>query len=143
MTALPYFIAVSDGASIRTIHPPALGEHRAAVEAAIASALGPPPGPSNFAAFGSPMLPVDEKWPQPEPVWPRPVYDVMGISPEEVSAQVAHKPGPATTDMLTQGEIARVQGFTGDTCTVCQGFSMRRNGTCLLCVDCGATTGCS
>lgn len=38
---------------------------------------------------------------------------------------------------------ARDQGFTGDICTRCQGCRMRRNGACLLCADCGETSGCS
>lgn len=39
--------------------------------------------------------------------------------------------------------VARAQGYTGDTCTSCSGVRMRRNGSCLVCDDCGTTTGCS
>ncbi len=35
------------------------------------------------------------------------------------------------------------QGFTGDQCSECGSIKMKRNGSCLLCVDCGETTGCS
>lgn len=38
---------------------------------------------------------------------------------------------------------AREQGYTGDACPACGGFKMVRNGSCLLCTDCGTTTGCS
>lgn len=38
---------------------------------------------------------------------------------------------------------ARQLGFTGDQCSGCQSFTMVRNGTCLKCETCGATTGCS
>jgi hypothetical protein len=38
---------------------------------------------------------------------------------------------------------AREAGFSGDVCERCQGSRMRRNGSCLLCSDCGETTGCS
>jgi hypothetical protein len=39
---------------------------------------------------------------------------------------------------------ARMQnGYTGDACTACGNFNMRRSGTCLLCDVCGTTTGCS
>ena len=38
---------------------------------------------------------------------------------------------------------ARQQGFTGDTCSNCGSLKMKRNGSCLLCVDCGETSGCS
>ncbi len=38
---------------------------------------------------------------------------------------------------------ARAQGFTGDNCGTCGGMKMVRNGSCLKCMDCGGTTGCS
>ena len=38
---------------------------------------------------------------------------------------------------------AVAQGFTGDPCENCQSLRMVRNGSCLKCVDCGETTGCS
>ncbi len=34
-------------------------------------------------------------------------------------------------------------GYTGDVCTECQSMTMVRNATCLKCMTCGATTGCS
>lgn len=38
---------------------------------------------------------------------------------------------------------AREAGYTGDICPDCQSMTMVRNGTCLKCTTCGATTGCS
>lgn len=38
---------------------------------------------------------------------------------------------------------AMMQGYTGDMCMECQNFTMVRNGTCLKCDTCGATSGCS
>jgi ribonucleoside-diphosphate reductase alpha chain len=38
---------------------------------------------------------------------------------------------------------AREQGFTGDPCPECGHFTLVRNGACLKCQTCGATTGCS
>jgi ribonucleoside-diphosphate reductase alpha chain len=38
---------------------------------------------------------------------------------------------------------ARIKGYEGDPCTSCQQFTLVRNGTCLKCVSCGATSGCS
>jgi ribonucleoside-diphosphate reductase alpha chain len=38
---------------------------------------------------------------------------------------------------------ARMQGFTGEACGECGNFTLVRNGTCLKCDTCGATTGCS
>src|SRR5208337_4547979 len=34
-------------------------------------------------------------------------------------------------------------GYTGDSCPECGNFTLARNGTCLKCATCGATTGCS
>jgi ribonucleoside-diphosphate reductase alpha chain len=39
--------------------------------------------------------------------------------------------------------MARERGFTGDICDECGSSQMVRNGTCLKCNACGATTGCS
>jgi ribonucleoside-diphosphate reductase alpha chain len=40
-------------------------------------------------------------------------------------------------------ESARIQGYEGDPCPVCGHLTMVRNGTCLKCMTCGSTTGCS
>ncbi|MGB3389577.1 MAG: vitamin B12-dependent ribonucleotide reductase, partial [Pseudaminobacter sp.] len=36
-----------------------------------------------------------------------------------------------------------MQGYTGNSCSECQNFTMVRNGTCEKCDTCGATSGCS
>jgi ribonucleoside-diphosphate reductase alpha chain len=38
---------------------------------------------------------------------------------------------------------ARVKGYEGDACGECGNFTLVRNGTCLKCDTCGATSGCS
>jgi len=38
---------------------------------------------------------------------------------------------------------ARAKGYEGDACHDCGNFTMVRNGTCLKCDSCGATSGCS
>lgn len=38
---------------------------------------------------------------------------------------------------------AKLQGYEGDACGDCGNFTMVRNGTCLKCNTCGATSGCS
>lgn len=48
--------------------------------------------------------------------------------------------------MSAKGESsrqARLQGYEGDSCGECGNFTMVRNGTCLKCNTCGATSGCS
>ncbi len=38
---------------------------------------------------------------------------------------------------------ARTKGYEGDPCPECNQFTMVRNGSCLKCVSCGSTSGCS
>jgi ribonucleoside-diphosphate reductase alpha chain len=38
---------------------------------------------------------------------------------------------------------ARLKGYEGDSCAECGNFTLVRNGTCLKCDTCGATSGCS
>ncbi len=40
-------------------------------------------------------------------------------------------------------EIAKQQGYTGSMCGGCGSFKLKRNGSCEVCLDCGATSGCS
>ena len=40
-------------------------------------------------------------------------------------------------------QVAKQQGFAGDPCLSCQAMMLVRNGTCLKCMNCGATSGCS
>lgn len=54
---------------------------------------------------------------------------------EKAVAQVAVAPSKIA--------IAKQQGFTGSMCSGCGSFKMKRNGSCEVCLDCGATSGCS
>jgi ribonucleoside-diphosphate reductase alpha chain len=38
---------------------------------------------------------------------------------------------------------AKMQGYEGDPCGECGNFTLVRNGTCMKCNTCGATSGCS
>ncbi len=40
-------------------------------------------------------------------------------------------------------EQARIKGYAGDACGECGNFTLTRNGSCLKCETCGATSGCS
>ena len=40
-------------------------------------------------------------------------------------------------------QAAREKGYTGDPCPECGHLTLVRNGACLKCQTCGATTGCS
>jgi len=43
----------------------------------------------------------------------------------------------------SQIELARLQGFTGAMCSGCGSLRVKANGSCEVCLDCGATSGCS
>mgnify|MGYP000285894617 FL=1 len=49
----------------------------------------------------------------------------------------------AALETLSRREVSQAKGFTGDPCHECGVFTMVRNGTCLRCNTCGATSGCS
>lgn len=46
----------------------------------------------------------------------------------------------STTTLVQE---ARMKGYEGEACHTCQQFTMVRNGSCLKCASCGATSGCS
>ncbi|MAF47168.1 MAG: vitamin B12-dependent ribonucleotide reductase [Rhodospirillales bacterium] len=46
-------------------------------------------------------------------------------------------------DRIDEVREARMKGYEGDACDDCGNFTLVRNGTCLKCVTCGATSGCS
>ncbi len=45
--------------------------------------------------------------------------------------------------VAVQAQIARLKGYEGDVCRECGSFTLVRNGSCLKCETCGATSGCS
>ncbi|RPI66961.1 MAG: vitamin B12-dependent ribonucleotide reductase, partial [Ignavibacteriales bacterium] len=49
----------------------------------------------------------------------------------------------AGNGQTTKIKQAIERGYTGDICTECQSLTMVRNGTCLKCMTCGSTSGCS
>ena len=49
----------------------------------------------------------------------------------------------ATEVRLERIRAARIKGYEGDSCEECGNFTLIRNGTCLKCDTCGATSGCS
>jgi len=79
-----------------------------------------------------------------------PMAEVHAIA---VGQRAAAARGPARTgpverglageDMARAMEEARLKGYEGELCPECGQLTMVRNGTCLKCLSCGATTGCS
>lgn len=50
---------------------------------------------------------------------------------------------PKIADTLLSGESAKASGYTGNVCDLCGSSRMRIAGHCMVCEDCGETTGCS
>ena len=73
-----------------------------------------------------------------------------GVSRGFVRGTIAAAPSGLMAKAVAPGEDrmsrireAKVKGYEGDSCPECGNFTMVRNGTCLKCVTCGATSGCS
>ncbi|OGJ57982.1 ribonucleoside-diphosphate reductase, adenosylcobalamin-dependent [Candidatus Peribacteria bacterium RIFCSPHIGHO2_01_FULL_55_13] len=67
----------------------------------------------------------------------------LGASVDEKTAVETEKAVADVAAAPTKIEIAKQQGFTGSMCSGCGSFKMKRNGSCEVCLDCGATSGCS
>jgi ribonucleoside-diphosphate reductase alpha chain len=61
----------------------------------------------------------------------------------ELRADLALTNEEYTDDLALASRLARVRGYEGDPCSECGQFTLVRGGTCLRCVSCGATSGCS
>jgi ribonucleoside-diphosphate reductase alpha chain len=81
------------------------------------------------------MIPVDTV-----PVLPlgAPIHTARAAAPLSGGSGAA-----VETRALSASEVAKLKGYEGDPCGDCGQFTMVRNGTCLKCVTCGTTTGCS
>jgi len=53
------------------------------------------------------------------------------------------EPTKSVTGVAEKRAEARMKGYVGEACPECANFTLVRNGTCLKCETCGATTGCS
>jgi ribonucleoside-diphosphate reductase alpha chain len=50
---------------------------------------------------------------------------------------------PKKQSTPSKAEEARIKGYEGESCTNCSQFTLVRNGSCLKCITCGETSGCS
>jgi len=50
---------------------------------------------------------------------------------------------PPSADLSQRRTQAQLQGYTGDQCSNCNSMRMKVSGHCMVCEDCGTTTGCS
>jgi ribonucleoside-diphosphate reductase alpha chain len=67
-----------------------------------------------------------------------------GLAEALAVESVAASSVTGTADLrLERLREARLKGYEGDSCGECGNFTLVRNGTCLKCATCGATSGCS
>jgi ribonucleoside-diphosphate reductase alpha chain len=77
---------------------------------------------------------------------PEPAFEPPAAAPATARAAMPVSGGSgglAPAKALSASEMARLKGYEGDSCGDCGQFTMVRNGTCLKCITCGTTTGCS
>ncbi|MFZ9415184.1 MAG: vitamin B12-dependent ribonucleotide reductase, partial [Alphaproteobacteria bacterium] len=67
----------------------------------------------------------------------------IGFAIETLEAPAPSMQAAPAPDAATRVREAKILGFTGDSCGDCGSMKMVRNGTCVKCIDCGSTTGCS
>jgi ribonucleoside-diphosphate reductase alpha chain len=74
-----------------------------------------------------------------------------GVDPEfalntlvpETAPSTEQTAAPVATMAMDQRTKAKMQGYEGDPCGECGNYTLVRNGTCMKCNTCGATSGCS
>jgi ribonucleoside-diphosphate reductase alpha chain len=70
--------------------------------------------------------------------------ELNGSNGSASSAVTVEKTVVESVDLhLERVREARMKGYEGDACGDCGNFTLVRNGTCMKCVTCGATSGCS
>lgn len=62
--------------------------------------------------------------------------DVVSIEPQKEYV-------PPAEAWAVLADEARIKGYEGEVCTSCNQFTLVRNGSCLKCITCGETSGCS
>ncbi|HEY4200542.1 MAG TPA: vitamin B12-dependent ribonucleotide reductase [Devosiaceae bacterium] len=71
----------------------------------------------------------------------------LKIDPSATALNAAElDPIPSPPPSRDVGELraeARMKGYTGDQCSNCNSMRMKVSGHCMVCEDCGTTTGCS
>ncbi|MCY4237812.1 MAG: vitamin B12-dependent ribonucleotide reductase [Rhodospirillaceae bacterium] len=68
---------------------------------------------------------------------------IAGLESASAALEISPTMAAAVDQKLDQIREARMKGYEGDSCGDCGNFTLVRNGTCLKCDTCGATSGCS
>ncbi|MCB9729217.1 MAG: vitamin B12-dependent ribonucleotide reductase [Deltaproteobacteria bacterium] len=73
----------------------------------------------------------------------RSVHVDTGITPGPAVSASAGGMMAAVSGGVSEASVARLKGYEGDACGECGHMTLVRNGTCLKCITCGGTSGCS
>ncbi|PIE09904.1 MAG: ribonucleoside-diphosphate reductase, adenosylcobalamin-dependent [Rhodobacterales bacterium] len=65
------------------------------------------------------------------------------FAPAPTKTSDAQGEAATSTMALSARDKAKMQGYEGDPCGECGNYTLVRNGTCMKCNTCGATSGCS
>jgi len=98
---------------------------------------------ANVAPASAAPAPAVEPTPAAPPVVTSPVAAATAAAPSTNRAAATVTTAATAPVVTLTAEMARQRGFEGDPCDECGLMMMVRNGTCLKCVNCGVTTGCS
>ena len=91
-------------------------------------------------AANLPSLPTGTPLPFPEAGAP----EAVGAPSAPAPVQPALQPvAVGARSAVSAAQVAREKGYTGDPCPECGHLTLVRNGACMKCQTCGATTGCS
>jgi ribonucleoside-diphosphate reductase alpha chain len=93
---------------------------------------------------------IIKKFPEPEFESEEVVSERLVELDKNESNKIAHisssyEPRSNSGNSILTSKVKQAieKGYTGDICLECQSLTMVRNGTCLKCMTCGSTSGCS
>ena len=69
-----------------------------------------------------------------------PATETLNVDPRLSTTDAMRTDNDELFELIRQ---ARLKGYEGDACLECGAFTLVRNGTCLKCLTCGGTSGCS
>ncbi|MBD3615216.1 MAG: vitamin B12-dependent ribonucleotide reductase [Gracilimonas sp.] len=90
---------------------------------------------SEFESSANTVARSPEPTPEPAPA----AVDSSQTATEAAQQQVVGK----SDSYESEYDKAKQMGYTGEACPECGSMTMVRNGTCMKCITCGSTTGCS
>ncbi len=74
-------------------------------------------------------------------------YDLAHAKPNPNTQKITTQEANTVEEIIVEQQNSDTQTpqqeFSGEICSNCQNSTLVRNGTCLLCITCGTTTGCS